>query len=202
MEEIWKDIAGYEGSYQISNLGNVKSLARTRIGKGGSIYDVQERILNPGLIGHEGNQYYAVDLYINGCMKTRRIHQLVAQAFIQQDYKTKGLVVNHIDGNPLNNNLSNLEIVTYRINTSTEKCKNRIVTSKYNGVCWNKRYSKWQSQIHIEGKEYFLGLFTEEIAAHNTYQRALNIYLENGLDAFLEFRDSLGIRKRKKRILA
>ena len=199
MKEIWKNIVGYEGKYQISNLGRVKSLARTRIGKGGSIYDVQERILNPGLIGHEGNQYYAVNLYINGVRKTRRIHQLVAQAFIDQNYISNGLVANHIDGDTLNNNLSNLELITQRSNNSTEKCVNKIVTSKMNGVCWHKRCSNWKSQIYIEGILYYLGYFTEEIAAHLTYQRALNIYLENGLDSFLKFKETL--RKIKKRSL-
>ena len=201
MKEEFRDILGYEGIYQVSNMGNVKSLARTRLGRGGSIYDVQERILKPILIGVEDNRYYAVNLYINGCTKTLRIHQLVAQTFIQQDYLSKKLVVNHIDGDPFNNNLENLEIVTHRINSSTENCKNRIVTSKYNGVSWHKDRSKWKSQIQIERKIYHLGIFTEEIAAHNTYQRALNIYLENGIEAFLKFRDSLGIRKRKKRSL-
>ena len=201
MEEIWKDILGYEGSYQVSNLGRVKSLARNRIGRGGSVCNVQERILRPRLNGPAGNQYYAVILYSNDdCRKTRKIHQLVAQTFIDQDYKTKGLVANHIDGNPLNNKLENLEIISQRSNSSTEKSKNRKTTSNYTGVCYHKERSKWGSRIYIEIKQYFLGYFNEEFQAHLTYEQALNIYLENGFDAFLEFRDSL--RKRKKRILA
>ena len=200
MKEEFRDVLGYEGIYQVSNLGNVKSLARV-IDRGDSYRTLQEKILKPGLIGVVGNRYYAVILYINGYMKSHHIHQLVAQAFIDQNYISNGLVVNHRDGNPLNNNLENLEIVTYRINTSTEKCKNRIVTSTLTGVSWNKSYSKWQSHIRIERKTFYLGYFTDEIEAGEIYQRALNIYLENGIESFLKFRDSLGIRKYKKRSL-
>ena len=95
--EIWKPIDGYS-SYEISNLGNVKN---KKTGK----------ILKPGL---SGNGYYTVSLWKNGKAHTKYIHELLAYSFI--GVKKKGFTVNHIDGNKLNNDLSNLEIITYRDN--------------------------------------------------------------------------------------
>lgn len=98
--EIWKDIKGYEGYYQISNLGRVKSLERVDcIGR-----KVKERILK-----YKVNKYgyYGVGLNINGHEKHIKVHRLVANAFIKNEIKKKE--VNHIDGVKSNNNVSNLE---------------------------------------------------------------------------------------------
>lgn len=102
-QEEWRDIEGYEGMYQISNLGRVKSLAR----KGRP----QERIL---LASNNGFGYLVVTL-CRGTQKTFKIHTLVVHAFIGiQPSKHQ---VNHIDGNKENNALSNLEYCTPQENT-------------------------------------------------------------------------------------
>lgn len=96
--EVWKDIRGYEGIYQISNLGRIKSLHRDcRNG----------RILNPA---KNNSGYLRVALSNNGKIRYDSIHRLVAEAFISNPKKLPE--VNHIDGNKLNNSVENLEWVT------------------------------------------------------------------------------------------
>ena len=107
MKEIWKDIAGFEGHYQVSNLGHVKSLER--IGYGGKT--IPERMLKQNL---DGDGYPRIGLHKNGCTKTRHVHRLVAEAFIlnPQNYPE----VNHKDENKQNNNANNLEWCTTKYN--------------------------------------------------------------------------------------
>lgn len=100
--EIWIDIKGYEGIYQVSSYGNVRSLK----------YD-KCRILKPFNCGG----YYNVDLCKNCVEDYRRIHRLVAEAFIENDDKNNKTYINHIDGNKHNNHISNLEWCTASYNT-------------------------------------------------------------------------------------
>ena len=113
MEEIWKDIEGYEGLYQVSNMGRVKSLARTRnmnLHDHRSVAPVPERILKFG----QSLGYQAVTLAKDGVNRTFRVHKLVALAFIQNpDRKPE---INHKDGNKHNNKAENLEWVTAKEN--------------------------------------------------------------------------------------
>lgn len=85
-KEIWKDIPGYEGLYQVSNLGNIKSLDRYKIIKA----KIKGRILKPG-INSQG--YYQVALNKNGRTKHVRINRIVAQVFIKNEKNKKE--VNH-----------------------------------------------------------------------------------------------------------
>ena len=102
MEE-WKDIKGYEGIYQISNKGRVKSLNYNRTGK--------EKI-REGTVDNTG--YKIISLSKNGKEKKYSIHRLVAQAFLPNPDNLP--VVNHKDENKLNNNVENLEWCTHKYN--------------------------------------------------------------------------------------
>ncbi|MCI1958982.1 MAG: NUMOD4 motif-containing HNH endonuclease [Clostridia bacterium] len=104
-QKIWKDVKNYEGLYQISNLGEVKSLSK-KVGKGKG-YIKPEKILKQ-TISKDG--YFKVTLCKDGKTKYFRVHRLVAQAFIP-NLEDKP-VVNHIDENKLNNYVDNLEWVT------------------------------------------------------------------------------------------
>lgn len=104
MEEIWKDIQGYEGLYQVSNQGNVKSLHFGTKYHHPNWQNQEDKLLRPKLAT---SGYYRVELYKPGSRKCLYIHRLVAIAFIPNpEGKTE---VNHIDGNKLNNSVDNLE---------------------------------------------------------------------------------------------
>ena len=105
-EEVWKDIPGYEGLYQASNLGNIKSLNYNRTKK--------SKLLTSSL-GSKG--YLRVGLSNNKDFKTIRVHQLVAMSFLDYDRNGKlDVVVDHIDNNKLNNNVNNLQLLSNRHN--------------------------------------------------------------------------------------
>lgn len=95
-EEIWKDIPGYEGRYQVSTRGNVASLNYNRTG---------ERRLRIPRLGKRG--YLYLNLHKNGITKTMKIHRLVAITFIPNPKNLPQ--INHKDENKLNNNVENLE---------------------------------------------------------------------------------------------
>lgn len=105
MEEIWKDIEGYYGLYQVSNKGNVKSLERNVKGKNGSYYTVSERMLKPRKNRYG---YLYVHLHKEGKIKIMLIHRLVASAFVQNDslFNTE---INHKNEIKSDNRAENLE---------------------------------------------------------------------------------------------
>ena len=117
--EIWKDIEGYEGLYQVSSLGRVRSLDRKmdrRFCKG--------RILKNK---RDGQGYQQVCLCVNKTHKYCYIHRLVAQAFIPNPQNKE--TVNHKDENKTNNHVDNLEWMTMKENanygTRNERCKHK-----------------------------------------------------------------------------
>lgn len=111
MKEEWRDIRGYEGIYQVSNLGNVKSLPRTlpHARYGTRTYKGKRRALR-----FDDDGYLSVTLCRSGTVKGFRVHRLVADAFIGEC--AEDMVVMHIDDNPSNNQVDNLRIGTVREN--------------------------------------------------------------------------------------
>jgi hypothetical protein len=105
MEEIWKDIIGYEGYYQVSNLGRVKRLK-------GSPMTLEDRVL---VNKTKKTGYKFVCLSVCGGFKYKHVHRLVAQAFIPNP--NNKLFVNHIDCDKSNNHVENLEWVTAKENS-------------------------------------------------------------------------------------
>jgi hypothetical protein len=155
--EIWKDVIGYEGQYQVSNLGNVKSL---KFGK--------EKLLKKG-INVPG--YNFVNLYKNKTPKNISIHHLVIKTFLDDVFIDNKNVVDHINGIKTDNRLENLQIVTQRYNASKGKEKKKDKTSKYTGVSLFN--NKWISQIMINKKVIILGYFDTELEAHISYKNKL-----------------------------
>ena len=115
-KEIWKDVEGFEGLYQVSDRGRVKSLNRV-VSYGDRHYTIREKI-KKGTIKSRGSQkgggYVVVSLYKDNKSHMNYVHRLVAKAFILNvDNK---LTVNHKDGDKTNNNIENLEWMTYAEN--------------------------------------------------------------------------------------
>jgi len=163
--EIWKDIIGYEGLYQVSSFGRVKSLGG-KIGGKGAIS--KEKILKNNL---DSNGYYIVNLCKNSIQKTFKIHKLVAINFLGHIPNGFKIVVDHLNNDKTNNHVSNLQLISSRLNSSKDKKKG---SSKFTGVSWNKNNNKWVSHIRINGKSKYLGSFDNEIEASEAYQKALN----------------------------
>ena len=115
MEEIWKDIEGYEGLYQVSNLGRVKSLGRyVKSNKGMQYRTEQIKVPSERKRKTAIQGYLTTQLYKNNKGKNCYIHRLVANAFI--DNPENKPTVNHINGNKHDNRVVNLEWSTYREN--------------------------------------------------------------------------------------
>lgn len=127
--ETWLPIKGYEGIYEISNLGRVKRLAYDKNVCGGSKQHCCERILKPQIRKHG---YLAVSISKNNKMKSYLIHRLVAIAFISNPNNLPQ--VNHKDENPSNNNVENLEWCDQRYNSNYGTSKERISTKLKNGI--------------------------------------------------------------------
>lgn len=95
--EIWKDVVGYEGLYQASNLGSIRNCK----GRIRSAFD-------------DGHGYLSLSLYKNGHGQNLKVHRIIASAFI--DNPELKATVNHIDGDKKNNNVNNLEWASYSEN--------------------------------------------------------------------------------------
>lgn len=162
--EIWKDIKNYEGYYQVSNLGRVKSLDRL------VHYTNGKKRFFKGLILKEMTQksgYNTVNLYLKG-MKYRFNHQLVAEAFLNHN-SNRMMHIDHINEIKTDNRLCNLRIISSRENTTRNRDNK---TSMYAGVFFSKNRKgtkKWSSKININKKQIDLGYFYSEIEAHKAY---------------------------------
>lgn len=124
MKEIWKDIREYEGLYQISNLGRVKSLDRDIIRKNGRNHHTNEKILTPS---KNLKEYLFVSLRTCNSRKIKYIHRLVCEHFIPNQHNYSQ--VNHIDENKENNCINNLEWCTNIYNCNYGSHNKKIAKS-------------------------------------------------------------------------
>ena len=143
--EIWKDIKGYEGMYQVSNMGNVRSADRiVHIKQAHCEYDeLREGRIVKGLPRRHG--YLAVFLYKDGQRRQESIHRLVAEAFCRkQDGDTD---VNHKNENKTDNRASNLEWCTHKENSNYGTAQERRLQT-----C-RERHSRWKAvkQFDLQG---------------------------------------------------
>lgn len=181
MVEEWKLIAGYNGKYLVSNLGRVKVAKtvvrrKTRFGTFGD-FRFKERVLKPF---DNGNGYLVIGLTENGKVKNHYIHRLVAAAFLGE---VAGKVVNHLDCNPKNNCVSNLEIVTQKSNV----CYSRERMSRPKSVSYSAtgekhirfRKNRYFVEINHKGKLYCCGghsSLEEAVKVRNAKYEEVNYY--------------------------
>ncbi len=149
------DIPGYIGLYKATSDGQIISL----LGK-------EPKTLKPG---KNEKGYLHVVLYKNGKKHNIKVHKLICLTFIGD--RPKNMTINHKNGNKLDNKPSNLEYITQRQNC-THYTSNKKTSSQYTGVCWNNIMQKWEANISINNKKYYLGCFEQEIEANNAYQNA------------------------------
>lgn len=162
MKEEWKTINGYEGLYEVSNMGRVRSLDRKVIYKNGKEH------LHKGRIKSQPNdcktEYRVAVLSRENKLRAFKISRLVATNFIEN--KDKLPCVNHIDGNKKNDNILNLEWCTqsrnniHAFDTGLSKYKN-----KTRGLFWDKERGRWIAYLYRNNKNIFIGRFdSHEIA--------------------------------------
>ena len=160
IQELWKDIQGYEGLYQISNLGRVKSLERIIVTNNGITKKISEKILKPYI---KGTGYYNIVLRKDSKTKCYFVHRLVANEFIPNPDNLPQ--VNHKDENKLNNNVDNLEWCTskYNNNYGTHNERHALTRSKtvYQYSLDKKLLSVWKSTHDVN---YKLGYHQGNIA--------------------------------------
>ena len=131
-KEIWKSVVGYEGYYEVSNLGNVRSVDRIVKNKNNTTKIIKGK--NHKLTVAQSG-YISIALYKNCEQKVYRVYRLVAEAFIPNPQNLPQ--INHIDENKENNNVENLEWCTgsYNVRTRSKKGERRIIQYDENGNC-------------------------------------------------------------------
>jgi len=146
MEEIWENIEGFEGIYQVSNLGKVKSL---KFGK--------EKYLS---ITKSSIGYLNTKLQLNKKNKSFLVHRLVAETFIKNEFNKP--CVNHINGIKTDNRVENLEWCTHKENTE-HSLKNDLIKTGYNHK---------QSKLSLKDIEYIRKNYKEKDKKNGGYKLA------------------------------
>ena len=168
MEEIYKDIIGFEGKYQVSNFGNVRTIERITICKDGRKCHYKGKVL---ICSPNNKGYLTIRLenYIKGIGKTKTIHSLVWEAFGDNSkiyFPDK--VIDHIDRNKHNNHINNLRVISNRENASNRKDNKEFI-----GVRKNNKSDNYTSRIWVNNKEYHIGTFKTIEEAYVRYNEAL-----------------------------
>jgi len=165
VEEEWRPIVGYEGLYEVSDLGRIKSFAQCKDG----------RIMKPS---PNKDGYLNVNLCNKG-KKIFKVHRLVLQTFLPIEENKE---VNHKNHNKSDNRLCNLEWCSRSENCRF--CKKREgCSSQYKGVTWYKRDKKWSAMCRLNGKNVHLGRFDTEEEGAKAYN---DFVILKGLQDFVD----------------
>ena len=158
IEEIWRTIEGYEGLYEVSNTGKVRSLDRYVKGKGESYWLRKGRVLSPT---KDRYGYLKVVLHCNGKCKTINVHKLAAQAFLLNPDNLPE--INHKDEDKTNNSVDNLEWCDRSYNNTYGTRQDKVRDTKIKNGNWTglsrkesmkKYYQENRDRICEQKKEY------------------------------------------------
>jgi len=196
--EIWAWIPDYEGMYQASTLGEIRSFYNKRYG----LKDTPQTILRAGLSSSGYLNVILRNIHTN-TKRTRPVHLLSAATFMNHiSDGTHSKVVDHKDNIKTNNHISNFQIITQRENASKNPKKGKE-TSKHTGVFWNNEKGKYTSRLWANGKSFHIGHFSGEKEASEAYQKALSFHNDGG-DVFTmrakpaKISQYIGVTKNKK----
>jgi hypothetical protein len=167
LTEQWKPIKNYEGIYEISNFGRVKSLER-KIWNGFGFMSVKERMLKQAL---NKSNYYYIGLSKHNKRSCRSVHTIVWDHFGDKSRNGSKLQVDHVDENPHNNRIDNLQLLTNRENVTKgilHNAKNLPIGVRFN----HNRYEAYIKK-GMARKQTYLGRYKTIIEASNAYQNAL-----------------------------
>ena len=167
MSEEWRDIKGYEGLYQVSNYGRVRSVSRIVTWKNNQLKTYKSRIMKI----QQKNGYYTVSLYKDFNSKTIRVHRLVGEAFIPNPDNLP--FINHIDENKLNNRVENLEWCTRQYNNNYGSRNHKISVARSK----NELLKRIRKEIEQERDKVY-----QNRQGHDTYYA-------DGLDTALDIID-------------
>lgn len=174
MKEEWKPIKGYEGIYEVSNLGSVRccgySIVATSCKGNKFVTEIKPHILHAT---NNGCGYWQVSLQKDHKRKNHYVHRLVAEAFLG-DIPEKHQV-NHIDYNKSNNNVDNLEIISPSLNTKhsiwkTVRPKKSNPASGYKHI--RLRKNRYSVEIDYKGTSYYFGSYPTVEQAIATREQA------------------------------
>lgn len=168
VNEEWLPAPGFEGSYEVSSLGNLRSIARMIFPESGKPYMLGGRILK--LSTHQGYRY---GIFRKGGKNfTARAGRLVALAFLKMP---PGMEADHIDMNRSNDHISNLRISSASQNIANTKArKNNQCGLK--GASLNKVTGRWRARIKVGYKEIHIGNFDSAEEAHAAYCVAATVH--------------------------
>lgn len=166
MIEEWKPVWGYEGIYEVSNLGRVRSVDRL------NSYGRKNRGKLLKQTPLPDTRYLYVKLLKDGKSKMFKIHRLVAMTFIGEP--KNGEVVDHIDGDRQNNNLENLRFVSQRENTALGKMRLKK-TSRFTGVSIIRKTGLWRVSKKFGSQNLPIGHFMNEEMAAYIYSSIQNL---------------------------
>lgn len=176
-EEQWIPVRGYEGLYECSTEGRIRSLPKLlpKTKNRGSFWTdgkvLSEKNINPD--GYKMATLY--DAFNKSFTKT--MHWFIFYSFNLNCFPKSAHEIDHDDNDKLNNRPNNLKQITSREN-STKRSLQKPKTSKYTGVHWSKEKNKWAAQIKINKKSKHLGRFDKEEDAAAAYQKALSTLIK------------------------
>lgn len=168
-QEEWKDVPNWEGLYQASDLGRVKSFSRKVFG-GKVFYFTKDKIIKQS-IGSKG--YLFLGLQLNGLISKIKTHQLVAMTFLNHVPCGHSVVVDHKNNNPLDNRLFNLQLITQLENSRKDK---KGITG-FNNVYFED--GRFRGRFWFKGKQYCVGYFSDAETAKKTVDFVYEKLLKN-----------------------